>query len=240
MKYAIFSDVHANLEALEAVFADMDQQEVDEFVCLGDLVGYGGSPSEVMKLVYERVSLIVAGNHDYAISGKLSLEQFNTYAREAAEWTNEQLTEDQLDDLNTLPLLEMKEEMTFVHSTILAPEKFDYILTAYDAHMNFEEMETKVGFMGHSHIPVNFIYRENLHHNKDDRLDLDSDSRALVNVGSVGQPRDEDPRACYALYDSDEHLVEIRRVDYDIDTAANKIHDAGLPKLLGERLYRGK
>ncbi len=241
MKYAIFGDVHANLEALEAVFMDMDQFDIDEYLCVGDVVGYGADPEATIELVKERANCTVAGNHDYAIAGKLSMEYFNAYAREVAEWTMDRLDEDQLSFLEDLPLLKnWKDDLTLVHATFKAPEKFDYILTSYDAHINFQTMDTRVGFLGHSHIPANFLLKGNVINNQETEFTLEEDTRAMVNVGSVGQPRDEDPRASYCLFDAEEEKIEIRRVEYDIDTAANKIYDAGLPELLGERLYYGK
>lgn len=240
MRYAVFSDIHANLEALEAVYADMDRRGVDEYICLGDLVGYGASPGPVMERVMDRTSRIVAGNHDYAICGKLRLDPFNTYARQAAEWTMDQLDDEWIDTLDQLPLMTSVDNVTCVHATFIAPERFDYILTAYDAELNFEGIGARIGFIGHSHIPVNFVMRDRLLHNEHRTLELQPGDRALVNVGSVGQPRDDDPRASYGVYDTEEESVRIHRVTYDIDTAANKIYEAGLPTLLGERLYRGK
>ncbi len=240
MKYAIYSDVHANLEALEAVYEDMDGRDVDCFVCLGDLVGYGADPEPVLERIVERASVIVAGNHDYAVAGKLDLDQFNQHARRAVNWTRDRLPDDYIGILHDLPLQDVRESVTFVHASPRNPEAFGYIMSAVDAHMNFQEMETDAGFVGHSHVPGNFHLEESLSYHRYEQFSLNDGDRAIVNVGSVGQPRDKDPRACYALYDTERRSVRIRRVDYDIETAAEKIYDASLPTSLGDRLFQGK
>lgn len=240
MKYGVFSDIHGNYEALKAVLDDMDSQGVEDYICLGDLVGYGSDPGAVLDTVRDLSSIIVAGNHDYGIAGYLSLSYFNRYAREVARWTQDQLSDEQLTFLSNLPLRDENSEAVFVHSTIESPELFEYVLTAYDAHVNLKKQTRTVSFHGHSHVPVNFLLNEAVSHNQDSVVSVGESKKAMVNPGSVGQPRDGDSRAAYAIYDSDEEKIEIRRVKYNIDKASEKIQKAGLPKILGERLYHGK
>ncbi len=240
MRYAIISDIHSNLEALSAVFRDMDDQGVDCCYCLGDLVGYGADPVAVLQWVRERAELIVAGNHDHAMSGILPLSHFNEFARKAAEWTVDQLEDEHIQMLRRLPVKEMKGDVTLVHATISSPAEFNYIMNESHARKNFEALETKIGFVGHSHVPMNFLERDEIRFSAAEKVNVEDDLRLIVNIGSVGQPRDEDPRASYAIYDDEEDMIYIRRVEYDIESAAEKIKDAGLPAMLAERLYKGK
>lgn len=242
MKYAILSDIHGNLTALNTVLEDLEEEGIDEFVCLGDLVGYGPDPIGVVQRMRDLCSIVVAGNHDYGISGVLSLSYFNRYARDAAIWAREQLTDNQLSYLSNLPLLDRNEEALFVHATVESPELFEYVLTAYDAHVNMRTQDRPISFHGHSHVPVNFLLDDAgaVSHNQEQVVSLEKPQKAMVNVGSVGQPRDGDERASYGVYDTEEERIEIHRVQYDIDRTAEKIREAGLPEILGERLYHGK
>lgn len=240
MKYAIFGDIHSNLEALEAVFEDMEERGVDQLYCIGDLVGYGANPIEVIERVRERAEVIVAGNHDHAMSGILPLSHFNEFAREAAEWTVSKITQEHIRFLGGLPLLEEVEDMSIVHATFVSPYEFNYIMNDDQAKENFEALKTKLGFVGHSHVPMNFLERDDIRYSRSQEVDLEDGLRMIVNVGSVGQPRDEDPRASYVIYDDEEQVLRNRRVEYDIETAARKIQEAGLPAKLGERLFKGK
>lgn len=242
MRYAIFGDIHANLHALEAVMAAYEQEDIDVYLCTGDLVGYGAHPKECMDLCREKCAHIVAGNHDFAVCGRLTLEFFNSYAKSAIIWTRGALTPDDLVYLDKLPLtVEVDTDTTLSHATFYDAHVFDYIQTQYDAHLSLQELHTTCGFVGHSHIPITFYLRDGVvSWTMEPTIDLTTCEKALVNVGSVGQPRDENPRAAYAIFDTDEEKIWIKRADYDIDAAIEAIERNGLPAILGERLRLGK
>lgn len=241
MKYGILGDIHANLEALEAVLEEMDKQGVKKWVSVGDLVGYGANPVECIDIVRHRLKAVVtAGNHDFAAVDKLNIDFFNAYARESALWTRRTLPEEHKAFIRSLKLVEYCDTFSVVHSTLYSPELFEYIQTSYDAHLSFEQQSTPLSFMGHSHVPVNFFKRKNVSFNMDTEVKLDENSKIMVNVGSIGQPRDENPDAVCAVYDSDEGTVRITRVRYDVEKAARKIVGAGLPEILAERLKYGR
>ncbi len=240
MRYAVIGDIHGNLEALQAVLEDVDEQGVDEILCVGDVVGYGADPEACLELVAERSSALVSGNHDCAAAGESSLEYFNPYARRALQWTAEQLSPDAQQALANLPLTAQMDGFALVHSSFFAPERFDYIFAPSQARVSFLKQEAPLAFFGHTHLPVAFFDADPVTYSLGPEIALDPETKALVNVGSVGQPRDEDARACYAIYDSERHLVSLRRVTYNIEGAARKITDAGLPEILAERLFLGR
>ena len=241
MRYGIYSDIHANLEALQAVLETLEKEKVDQYICLGDIVGYGANPKECLQLVLEYDSLIVAGNHDYAVSGKLNIDFFNPYAKTAVLWTREQLTDEEKQFLASLDLVQKIEDvLTMVHGTLNFPEMFDYVQTSYDAHLSLELLETPVCFLGHSHVPINFFQGSTVTFSMEEDVVINKNSKTLVNVGSVGQPRDENPLSSCAVYDDEVGKVWIHRVEYDIETSIEKIIKAGLPEILGERLRFGR
>jgi len=240
MRYAIISDIHANHDALTAVLDDIDREKVERIVCLGDVVGYGAEPRECITALRERNVLTIAGNHDYAAIGKTNINYFNAYAKEATLWTRKVCTQEDKDYLKGLALVEYLDDFTMVHGTLYAPELFDYILTTYDAYLSLQLLETPVCFFGHSHVPINFVWEEMISFNYDREIEVKDGVKMLVNVGSVGQPRDDNPKACYALFDTDAQRIFIKRIEYDVEAAARKIRDAGLPPALGERLKYGR
>ena len=240
MRYAIISDIHGNREALDAALADISELGVDEIICLGDIVGYGAEPVYCLEKVREVCSVVVAGNHDYAALEKINIDYFNALARQATLWTREQLKDEHRAYLEELPLVVQLESCTVVHGSLDSPEMFDYIQTSYDAYLTMEQLENQVCFIGHSHVPITFLLKDVITYTLDDRVELEGYEKAICNVGSVGQPRDNNPTACYATYDSDEGVVELRRLNYDIDRAAEKILQAGLPEFLAERLKLGR
>ncbi len=241
MRYGIYSDIHANLEALQAVFARLEQEKIDQYICLGDIVGYGANPKECIQMVLDKKSLVIAGNHDYAVAGKLNLDFFNHFAREAAMWTRKQLTNDEKQFLANLDLVQVIQDiLTIVHGTLNFPEMFDYIQTSYDAHLSLELLETPVCFFGHSHVPITFLQGQTVSFSMDEEITIEKNRKTLINVGSVGQPRDENPMASCAIYDAEAGKVSIHRVEYDIEGAIEKIIKAGLPEILGERLRYGR
>lgn len=240
MRYALIGDVHGNVEALEAVFEDIDGQGVDEVLCVGDVVGYGADPQGCLSRTIERCSVVVGGNHDYAASGRSSLEYFNPYARRALQWTTEQLTPVEQESLSSLELTAQMNGFALVHSSFFAPERFDYIFAPSQARICFLKQEMPLAFFGHTHLPVAFFDTNPITYSLGPEIESDPETKTLINVGSVGQPRDEDARACYALYDSERGVVIIRRVKYNIEQAAQKITQAGLPDVLAERLFLGR
>ncbi|NIR51685.1 metallophosphoesterase family protein [candidate division KSB1 bacterium] len=241
MKYAIISDIHGNLEALESVLTEIEKHYVDSLLCLGDVVGYGPNPNECVEVIRDKAEVILAGNHDYAPLGKLDLSYFNPWARNAIEWTADQLSESSKEFLLSLPLKMNLNGFTIVHSTPLNPEQWNYIITIGDAVRNFHEFEGRVCFVGHSHVPmIVSVKNEDYRAIRENPLQIDPDRRYIINVGSVGQPRDLIPRAAYAIYDTTNGTYELFRVDYDIAETQSKIIQSGLPEFLAERLELGQ
>ena len=243
MKYGILGDIHANLSALETVLERMDECGVGQVLSVGDIVGYGAAPSECIALVREKGTIVVMGNHDAAVVGALDDLHFNPYARAAVAWTRTEISDDEMEWLRSLPLTVTLEHCQVSHGTLHKPELFDYILSLTDADPSLDDMQRPVCFVGHTHLPL-IVMRFSDEPNRtaytfDPQLDLTETIKALINVGSVGQPRDEDPQAAYAIYDSDTRFVEILRTDYDIDREANRILAAGLPPVLAHRLRMG-
>lgn len=240
MRYAILSDIHGNLDALQAVLEALHDERIDAVACLGDIVGYGPEPRECLRAIRKYDSLIIAGNHDYAVANKIDIEAFNAMAREATCWTRKELSASEIEFLGNLPLVAHLDTCDLVHGSLYSPELFDYVQNSYDAHLTMSRMRSSVCFIGHSHVPVNFLQTDIIAYNFLKEIRLLPGAKVIVNVGSVGQPRDYDPRACFAVYDSEEQLVRVRRVEYDIDAVAAKIQKAGLPPALGERLRLGR
>ena len=240
MRYAILSDVHGNLEALRAVLADC-ADDADAVLCLGDTVGYGADPLPCVELVAERAQAVVGGNHEHAVAGRMDLAWFNRYARAAAEWTRERLDDDHRAYLGALPLVREVADATLVHASPAQPEEWDYLVTAEDGFAVFGHFATRWCFVGHSHVPGAWSLGSSgpEHHPGATEVTLERGRRYIVNVGSVGQPRDRDPRAAYALWDVDAGRVTIRRVAYDVAAARGKILAAGLPRFLADRLAVG-
>ena len=243
MRYAILSDIHSNLEAFSAVLESIASEKPDAIICLGDIVGYGASPKECLDLVRSHCHHIVAGNHDHAVLGLTNKEFFNPNAKKAVEWTAQKLSTEDLDFLKGLPVCLEMNNLVATHATLNKPTEWGYILDEYeaDACFSFMKPQNRVTFIGHSHIPLAF---ENgplvrflgfITH-----LEMNPSYQYVVNVGSVGQPRDGINLASYALYDSKNLTVDLIRTSYDIKTAQKKILDAGLPSFLAERIQYGR
>ena len=240
MRYAVISDVHGNLEALRAVLDDIRTKNTDGIIFLGDAVGYGPNPNECVELLKESCRVLLAGNHDRAAIGLTEIEYFNEYAKAAVLWTRKVLTDRNRKLLESLPVTGRmkKENMLFVHSTPKEPEEWHYLLTLWDAEINFHYFSERICVLGHSHLP--FVI-ERLPSGEmvtyKDKAELRENQRYLINAGSVGQPRDRDPRACYLLKDG--QRAEFIRVGYPVEETQRKMRDAGLPLPLIERLARG-
>ena len=242
MKALILSDIHSNLEALESIIDDANGNGgFDELWALGDLVGYGPDPAACIDLLKEHDARCVAGNHDLAVSGMMGVEMFNEYAAAAARWTVGQLGKTDVEYLQGLPLRLEMHGFTAVHGSPRDPV-WEYVVNSSAALAAFEDIATRLCLVGHSHIP--FICRLEggapaFRLATTGPVQL-GDGRAIVNPGSVGQPRDGDPRASYAVYDSDAETITHYRVQYDIPATQRKMRERGLPAYLAERLTYGR
>ncbi len=243
MRYAFLGDIHGNTDALNRVLESVHSQSIDKIVCLGDIVGYGAEPVQCLDMIRALNCDVIAGNHDWAAVGKISIDCFNAYAKAAALWTREQLNDEQREWLANRPLVLTYEHCAVAHGTFHQPDQFNYIQTVFDAEQSFEalrKLPAMIGFLGHSHVPVGFFDTDPITYTLDPQIPIDDDAATIINAGSVGQPRDENNKASWALYDTEARLVTINRIEYDIDAAAEKIRAAGLPEILAARLYQGK
>ena len=240
MRFAIISDIHANLEAFEAVMADARDRKCTDYVCLGDVVGYNANPHECAARVREMECPIVKGNHDEQASLVESSRDFNEMAEQAIQWTRDNLTEEDKEWLRDLLFQRPVRDFTIVHATLDTPEQWGYVFNNLDAAASFTYQHTTVCFFGHTHVPMAFIRDDGVHRVRIEQLRIEPSKKYFINVGSVGQPRDADWRAAYCVYDIENNSVEQRRVKYDVAAAQKKIIEAGLPHLLAERLAIGR
>lgn len=237
MRYAIFSDVHANLEAFQAVLSAYQKENIDYYFCLGDIVGYGTDYSECIRLIKELKAVSIAGNHEWGVCGKLPLESFTPLAKEAVVWTSKRLNPGELVFLGSLPLVYSLEDFVLVHSSLETPEEFYYLNNYDEAYNTFNLLKKSACFIGHTHKPGIFVEENSLlSFRKAGTLQFEENKRYIINVGSVGQSRDGDWRASFAVYDSSSKIVEIKRIGYDVETAQKKILASGLSEELALRL----
>lgn len=232
MRYAIISDIHSNLEALTKAFELIDRESVQESVCLGDIVGYGANPNECVDLVRSRCQIVLRGNHDAAAVNPLNAESFTKNARIAAEWTQQQLSEENKRFLESLPYTSTRDEILFVHSSPYQPEAWYYVLSEEDLDVAFQNFSERICFIGHSHFPG--IFSE-----EGPAKAVHRASRFLVNVGSIGQPRDGNSKLSFGIFDTEAWNYKNIRSEYPIRIAAEKILKAGLPRALSDRLALG-
>ena len=243
MRYAIIADIHANLVAFTAVLDDIKRRGgVEEVWCLGDVVGYGPDPHQCIELLRQHNHVCVAGNHDWAAIGKVSLSEFNPDAAAACRWTMQQLSSEDIGYLESLPLVIEKGDFTLVHGSPREPI-WEYLLSISSAKENFTYFKSQFCLVGHSHVPLVFRYDEAGtcsfgSFSPNVRLALGK-SRLIINPGGVGQPRDGDPRASYAIYDSKSRMVRLYRIPYDISITQNRMVKHGLPMRLVARLSCG-
>jgi len=247
MRIGFVSDIHSNRAALDAALAELDSYGIDTLYCMGDIVGYGPEPNYCLEVIRERASAVVMGNHDYAVLHLDYAEHFNPYAKAAAQWTAQELTEENLAFLGSLETVQMRDEVTLVHGSLRNGGNFEeYVQEVPQAKKSFEELQTKLVFVGHTHYPEIYLFdpesRQARHTGlySSGFLFLEEARQYFVNIGSTGQPRDGDARSSCCLYDSEEGTIEIIRVVYDIDDTAQKILVAGLPEFLAQRLYVGR
>lgn len=244
MRVALVADVHANLVAFEAVLAHARERGgFDEIWCLGDVVGYGPRPAECIDLLRQYPHRVVAGNHDLAACGELGVEDFNDAAARAALWTRATLDDERKRWLASLPHVERVGDFTLVHGTLRSPI-WEYLLSERQAADQLARQQTPYSAVGHSHIPFVAITRSgggaSLRSVDDAEAVALGEARAIVNPGGVGQPRDGDPRASYALYDCDTRIAHFFRVPYDIAATQRQMEEAQLPRWLIDRLAYGR
>ena len=238
MKYAILSDVHANLEALESVLEHARARGVKHFICLGDVVGYNADPEACVDIIRGLGCPVVMGNHDaYAVADEIP-ESVNGRARKSLEWTRDHIRQDQRDWLIHLPMQRRVGPLEIVHASLHEPGNWNYVLNAIEAILHFHFQETPLCFYGHTHNPMYFSTEERKTHKDYERIELKPGEKYLVNAGSVGQPRGDDKRAQYAVYDTRERAVQFHRVEYDVAAACKKIRAAGLPEHNALRLEK--
>lgn len=241
MRYGIISDIHANLEALEATLEALAKSKIDEYICVGDIVGYGANPRTCIDRIKDLNPITVVGNHDAACVDEVNISYFNENAKLAVLWTRETLNPSSIDYLKALKLIVEKDNrFTVVHGTLKNPEIFNYMIDSVQASSSFNKMNTNILFVGHSHVPGIFEYKKNkvkYFCNKTTKLSLGA--KYIVNAGSVGQPRDGDARGSYVIYDTAKNAISIERIEYNVKAAQEKIRKSGLPEFLAYRLGVG-
>jgi diadenosine tetraphosphatase ApaH/serine/threonine PP2A family protein phosphatase len=242
MRIGIFSDTHANFEALTSVVKAYEKERIDRYVCLGDTVGYGGSPNECCDIIRGMAAFTILGNHDAAVAGRMDYSYYYDAARQALDFHAEVLTKQNMDWLRTLPYSRREQELYFCHGSPVNLEEFEYIFAPEQAAqcLPIWDQLGDVTFIGHSHLCKSFaLTRNEVFEVVAPKFVIRPGHRYIVSVGSVGQPRDYDNRASYTIYDTDERTFEFKRVAYDIETAANKIYQADLERNFGNRLFLG-
>jgi predicted phosphodiesterase len=240
MPYLILSDIHGNLEALQAVLASA-AGHYDRILCLGDLVGYGADPNAICEWSRDSVKTIVRGNHDRACCGHEALDDYRPAAAASAVWTYKHLTPGNIEYLDRLPRGPLRyDDFDLAHGSPV--DEDEYLITLEDAALLSESVAAQVTFFGHTHVQGGFLLarRSAARISPERTLVIEPQYSYLVNPGSVGQPRDQDPRAAYAIYSPEQRVVEYFRIAYDIDKAAAKIRGSGLPPALAARLYEGR
>jgi len=242
MKFAFFSDVHANLTALEAVVLDFRAEKIDRIHFLGDAVGYGPNPNECVELINQIAEIKLMGNHDYAALGLMQTDYFNQYAAESINWTRNSLTKKTIEILNKFQVKAEIDDLLLVHSSPKEPELWHYILDMEDVEQNFNHFDKRICLVGHTHRPF-LVSRDeegNCTISTKSEEKIRQDRRYLINIGSVGQPRDSDPRSCYLIFDSEQQTVKLKRVAYDLGATQRQMARLGLPEYLIERLAVGR
>jgi diadenosine tetraphosphatase ApaH/serine/threonine PP2A family protein phosphatase len=242
MRIGIFSDVHANIEALTAVMEAFKTERIDDYVCIGDTVGYGASPNECCDLIRGIAKFTILGNHDAAVAGRMDYSYYYDAARHALDLHARQLTPENMAWLKGLPYERREGDVTFCHGSPINLEEFEYIFSTEQAARCLEIWDdlNVVTFIGHSHLCKSFaLSREDVFEVVAQKFANRPDTRYIISVGSVGQPRDYDNRASYTIYDTEEKVFEFKRVPYDIDTSAQKIFASDLERNFGNRLFLG-
>jgi predicted phosphodiesterase len=240
MRYAVLGDIHSNLEALSEAVKQAQRHKVDRFVSVGDIVGYGPDPEACMDTLEKISCEAVAGNHDQGVSGKTDFSHYTEGARAGILWTQEKIGKPYLEKLKALPLARDVEDFSVVHASLDHPAEWDYILDSQHALTSLRLQKKGLCFYGHTHLPVIFradgttqMFREGI-------VSLEKGQQYLINVGSVGQPRDGNPHPCLVIYDSTAHTVQMHRFEYNVVKTQRKILEEGLPASLAMRLSYGR
>ena len=231
MRYALVSDVHANLQAWRAVYNHIQTEQIDEIISLGDIVGFGSEPARVLESMTANVSTFVQGNHDAAVCGQIHMNHFNKSARHILEWTKDRLDPGAIRFLQSIPLAVAGDGFVCVHGDLAEPEKFRYLHKPQDAFPTWQATDEQVIFIGHTHIPgIHMVGEMGMPHwLPPQELRLGADMRYVINVGSVGQPRDGKLEACYCIFDTDKKLVTFKRIPYDVEEFLKGMHLHNLP-----------
>jgi predicted phosphodiesterase len=232
VRIAVISDVHSNLPALEAVLQKTRELEANVIYCLGDIVGYGPFPNECVELIKAHSAASIKGNHDSGLLGETPIDHFNQYGQAAIRWTKKQITPQNLEYLRGLKTILIENGVTLVHSSPDEPAEWTYVMNWEQAEKNFGAFKTNICFIGHTHVPI--VIGEDTTINK-----FRPGERFIINVGSVGQPRDGNPESAFGLLDTDNKTYMLVRVKYDVQKTATAIQEAKLPAFLGKRLFQG-
>jgi predicted phosphodiesterase len=245
MIIGIFSDVHSNIEAMTTVrdAYEEDEREIDMYACLGDVVGYGANPNECCDIVREMAEYTILGNHDAAVCGRMNYAFYYDAARNALDWHADQLREEHHEWLKSLPYCQTYEDLEFCHGSPVNREDFEYVFNIHQATQlldHWDDLE-HITFIGHSHLTKAFSLDadEGAEEISGPLLEFDDDKKYIVTVGSVGQPRDNDNRACFGFYDTEDKTFEYQRRDYDVRSAAKKIFQSELSSDFAKRLFFG-
>lgn len=239
MRYILISDIHGNLEALQAVLTFIQKLEPFQFYCLGDVVGYGADPQKCLHTLQDESNLILAGNHDLAVAGVIACDSFNDVAHAAVEWTRGRLDDEDIEALSNMPLVYIDGDYLFTHASPIEPMQFNYVRTLDDVAEVFSSIGQRFCFVGHTHLPVLVSMSEktgSMNIVRENRITIQDGYKYFINTGSAGQPRDSNPDACVVILDEEAESIEFIRVPYDISTCQSKILSEGLPSYLAERL----
>lgn len=241
MRYGIFGDIHSNLEAFQEVIKSYKKDNIDRYICVGDIVGYGADPGQCIQEIKKLNAKSICGNHDWASVGLFNTTYFNYAAKEAVRWTQEILSVEEKEFLKSLGLIIDEDDFSLVHGSLYKPDLFYYIVDIDSARRCFQKMEKDICFVGHSHVPMIFFMKgDKIGYTFDNFIKIERKIKYIVNVGSVGQPRDGNPDTAFSIFDTERMSIEIKRAGYDIEGAKNKILKAGLPEILGYRLLEGR
>lgn len=243
MRIGLISDIHSNLEALTRSLAALERSRPDRVICLGDVVGYGASVNECCDLVRKVAEVTLLGNHDAAVSGRMDYSFYYDAARHALDWTASRIAPEHLEWLRTLPYAHRIDHVQFSHGNPVQPDAYEYVFAIEQARELLPHLDAlaEVNFIGHSHLCKAFALNAagDVTEVVATKFGLRRGYKYVISVGSVGQPRDCDNRACFVMYDTDARTVEYHRVPYDIETSAQKIFDADLALNFGKRLFLG-
>lgn len=242
MRYGIISDIHGNIEALTESLKSLEKEGIDEYICLGDIVGYGANPEECCNVVRAKVKVCIVGNHDAAVAGRMDYSYYYDAARHALDWCKEKISRSNLEWLKSLPYKHTDGAVDFCHGSPICPEEFEYVFTKEKAKelVKYRDELNHVTFIGHSHLTRSFaLSTEDAYNVKGPEFIVRKDFKYIITVGSVGQPRDYDPRSCCAVFDTETCVFKYVRSSYDIEAQMKKIIDAGLAYNFGARLLVG-